>query len=86
MACCLCAAGAMLCASTVYACPRFPRRSCHSPFPSLCCISVFNLTDGINKQEMEAKIAEYQKRNAESIARNEARRVSHACMDGWGLV
>lgn len=41
----------------------------------LCLAVVFNLVEETNTKEMEDKIAEYRANNAESIVRNEARKV-----------
>lgn len=38
-------------------------------------LAVFNLTEGMNVKEMEAKIADYKRNNADSIIRNEAKKV-----------
>jgi len=37
--------------------------------------AVFNLIEGVQVKEMEGRIEKYRRSNAESIARNEARRV-----------
>ena len=50
--------------------------------------AVFNLTEGIEVEEMERKIREYRLANADNILQNEARRVSQApgpCCNGGGL-
>lgn len=42
---------------------------------------IFNLVEGIQVNEMENKVAKYQKENAESIARNEARKLQRVLVD-----
>lgn len=50
----------------------FVRRGTHAlPLPP----SVFNLIEGTDVKEMEARIEEYRRTNAESIIRNEAKKV-----------
>ena len=40
-------------------------------------LAVFNLAEGMNVKEMEAKIADYKRNNADSIIRSEAKKVSN---------
>jgi hypothetical protein len=40
--------------------------------------AVFNLVEGINVKDMETKIADYKRNNAESIIRNEAKKVNNS--------
>ena len=44
------------------------------------CLAVFNLVEGTHVKEMDAKIEDYKRNNAESIIRNEAKKVSDAVL------